>query len=72
MQKRAKRPRSLKKITTKPIGRAIQRKLRQLRAARAIATPKQREFLALNIRALESCYKELRLACKDIWACPSI
>lgn len=66
----AKRIRRVKKHTTKPVGNAIKRKIKQLKSIRAGATAEEKKQIDLNIRALQSSYNSIVAACKDIWIVP--
>ncbi len=66
----AKRKKSVKKHTTKHIGKAIKRSIKLLKSSRPDATAAQKKQIDLNIRALNSSYASLIRACKDIWVVP--
>ncbi|MBI1749223.1 MAG: hypothetical protein HY234_05305 [Acidobacteria bacterium] len=61
----------MKKVSTKPVGKAIQRAIKQLKAVRATATPRGKKEIDLHIRALKRCHANVRLACKGTWVSPS-
>ncbi len=66
----AKRTKKVKKHTTRHIGKAIKRSIKQLKSIRPDATAAQKKQIDLNIRVLKTSYASLISACKDIWVIP--
>lgn len=68
----AKRVKRTKRLTTKPVGKAIKGMIKKLRAIRADATAQEKKHIDLNIRVLDKSYASITWACtKDpIWVVP--
>ncbi len=63
----AKRP---KKVSTKHVGKAIQKAIKQLRSVRAYATAKGKKHIDLNIKALQLSSDRIKAACRGSWTSP--